>query len=296
MHQVELDLLADQPAQQHRQIGQRVTEIQHLRPQGLAAGESEQLPHQGGGAGRILLDLHNVLERRVGRLMRVQQEIVGHHDGREHVVEVVGDAAGELADHLHLLRLVDLVLQRAALGGLEHVDDRGFGLALVLLDGGDEELAEPLLGAVQHHLDRRNVGLPFRRLIDRGDQQVPVALADGAEDRLRRRRIAADALRQLGVARIGPDDRAAAVDGRDGHRRVVEEAHEAHLGGALRIGTLVAGAADDQGARGTRLAVGAEGELVIKPRRHGFAAAHLQVDVEYLGPNLARHRHDRCQQ
>src|SRR5262249_35608068 len=82
------------------------------------------------GAGRVLLDLHDVLERRIGRLVRVQQEVVGHHDGREHVVEVVRDAAGELADHLHLLRLVDLVLQRTALGGLQEINDRSLGLAL----------------------------------------------------------------------------------------------------------------------------------------------------------------------
>ena len=120
MHQVELDLLADQAAQQHGEIGQRVAEIEHLRPQGLAARERQQLPHQRRRAGRVLLDLHDILERRIGRLVRVQQEIVRHHDGRKHIVEIVRDAAGELADHVHLLRLVDLVLERSPLGGLQH--------------------------------------------------------------------------------------------------------------------------------------------------------------------------------
>ena len=37
------------------------------------------------------------------------------HDHHEQVVEVVGDAAGEPAHRLHLLRLAELVLQAAAL-------------------------------------------------------------------------------------------------------------------------------------------------------------------------------------
>ncbi|MEY9683405.1 hypothetical protein ABIF13_004179 [Bradyrhizobium elkanii] len=95
---------------------------------------------------------------------------------------------------------------------------------------------------------------------------------------------------------MAPTTLPAAIDGRDRHRRMVEEAHETHLGGALRIGMLVAGAADHQRARGARRAVGAEGELVIEPHRHGLAAAHPQVDVEHLGLDLARHRRNRGQQ
>ena len=77
---------------------------------------------------------------------------------------------------------------------------------------------------------------------------------------------------------------------------MIEEAHEAHFGGALRIGALVAGAADHQRARRAGRAVGAECQLVIEPHRHGLAAAHSQIDVEHLGFDFARHRHDRGQQ
>ncbi len=41
MHQIEFYLFADQAAQQHGEIGQRVAEIEHLRPQGLAARERQ---------------------------------------------------------------------------------------------------------------------------------------------------------------------------------------------------------------------------------------------------------------
>ena len=295
MDQIELHLLADQAAQQHGEIGQGVAEIEHLRPQRLAARERQQLPHQRRRAGRVLLDLHDVLERRIGRLVRVQQEVVRHHDGGEHVVEIVRDAAGELADHVHLLRLVDLVLQRAPLGGLQHIDDGGLGLALVLLDRGDEELPPALLGAVEHRLDRRDIALPLGGLVDRRDQQIAVARVDGGEDRLAGRAVGAEALRQLGEAGIGADHRAGAVHGRNRHRGVIEEAHEADFGGALRIGTLVAGAADHQRARRAGHAVGAERQLVIEPHRHGLAAAHPQIDVEHFGFDFAGHRHDRGQ-
>ena len=134
MHQVERDLLADQAPQQHGEVGQRLAEIEHLRPQRLAARERQQLPHQARGAVGVLLDLHDVLERGIGRLVRVEQEVGRHHDGGEHVVEVVRDAAGELADRVHLLHLRDLLFQLAHFGGLDRIDDRGLALLLALLD------------------------------------------------------------------------------------------------------------------------------------------------------------------
>ena len=232
----------------------------------------------------------------IGRLVRVQQEVVRHHDGRQHVVEIVRDAAGELADHVHLLRLVDLVLQRPPFGRLQHVDDGGLGLALVFLDRGDEELPPALPGAVEHGLDRRDIALPLRRLVDGRDQKVAIARVDRAEDRLAGRAVGAQALRQLGEARIGADHRARPVHGRDRHRGMVEEAHEADFGRPLRIGAFVARAADHQRARGARRPVGPERQLVIETNRHGLAAAHAQVDVEHLGLDLARHRRNRRQE
>ncbi len=171
----------------------------------------------------------------------------------------------------------------------------GLGLALVFLDRGHEELAPALLGAVEHSLDRGDIALAFGGLVDGRDQQAAVARVHGAEDRLVGRAVRAQALRQLGEAGIGAHHGAAAVHGRDRHRGVVEEPHEADFGSAFRIGMLVAGAADHQRSGGAGHAVGAEGELVIEPHRHGLAAAHPQVDVEHFGFDFARHRHDRGQ-
>ena len=116
--------------------------------------------------------------------MRVQQEVGRHHDGAEQIVEVVRDVAGEPADRLHLLLLVDLVLQRALLRGLERVDDRGLLFALpLLLDRGDEEAREALARARERGVDRRDLALPVRRLADRGFERAAVALGDDGEDR-----------------------------------------------------------------------------------------------------------------
>ena len=143
VHHGERDLLADQPPQQHGEVGQHLAEIEHLRAQRLLAREGEQMPHQARGPVGVLLDLHDVGERRIGRLVGVEQEVGRHHDGGEHIVEIVGDAAGELADELHLLLLGDLVLELALRRGLERIDDGRFLVALLLLDRGDIEAPEP---------------------------------------------------------------------------------------------------------------------------------------------------------
>ncbi len=51
-----------------------------------------------------------------------QEELVGPQaDGGQQVVEIVGDAAGELADGLHLVALGELELHRLLVGDVEGV-------------------------------------------------------------------------------------------------------------------------------------------------------------------------------
>ena len=73
MHDDELDLLADQPAQHHLQLGEHVRQEQRLRPKRLAAREREQLAHQPRRPIGVLFDLHDVLERRIGRAVVGEQ-------------------------------------------------------------------------------------------------------------------------------------------------------------------------------------------------------------------------------
>ena len=86
------------------------------------------------------------------------------------------------------------------------------------------------------------------------------------------------------------------VDGRDRHRRVMEEPHEADFGGALRIGAVVAGAVEHERARGAGRAVGAVSELVKHPHRQRAPAAGAQIEIEHLGLDLAGRRPQRGQQ
>ncbi|OIQ67549.1 hypothetical protein GALL_508720 [mine drainage metagenome] len=133
-------------------------------------------------------------------------------------------------------------------------------------------------------------------MVDGRDQKVAIACVDGTENRLVGGAVRAQALRQLGETCIGADHRARPVHGRDRHRGMVEEAHEADFGRPLRIGAVVTRTVDHQRTRGAGRPVGPERQLVIETNRHGLAAAHAQVDVEHLGLDLARHRRNRCQQ
>ncbi len=118
--------LPTQARQQHAQVGQHVGEVEHLRPQRLLAREGQQLPDQRRRAVGVLLDVHDVGEGRVRRAVVGEQQVRRHDDGGQHVVEVVRDAAGELADRLHLLALRHLAFERLLLGGVDGVDDRRF--------------------------------------------------------------------------------------------------------------------------------------------------------------------------
>ena len=82
----------------------------------LAAAEGEDAPDQVLRARGGLANLFQAvpLVRRFARLQPGQLDVA--EDRLQQVVEVVGDAAGQRADGLHLLRLAQLVFQAAPLG------------------------------------------------------------------------------------------------------------------------------------------------------------------------------------
>ncbi len=215
--------------------------------------------------------------------MARQQELRGVDDDLQHVVEVVRDAAGELPDGLHLLGLVDVVLELALGGGLQRVDDGAFAVAI--LGRGDGREIEPrragLVGG-QRQVERGDLGAALHRL---GQGAVePAARRDEVMDGggLRPGRS------QAGEGGVGAQDGAVAVDGGDRHRRRVEEAGEADLGLAADVGTgLAGGAVEDERARGAGAAVAAEGDLVVQAHRERRAIAALEIDVEHLDAHIA---------
>ena len=116
---VDGDPLADRAVDQLEHVLDQLGRRHRLGQQRLGAGEGEQAAGQGGGAGRAL---HRIVEVEFDLAARAVQlapgEIEAADDDREHIVEIVGDAAGELADRLHLLDLAQLRLGGGALGRL----------------------------------------------------------------------------------------------------------------------------------------------------------------------------------
>ena len=122
----QLDRLAEQALQQVRHFGHHVGQLEHLRPECLLAREGEQLPRQAGGAVRVRLDLLDVVIVAVAGRVPHQHQVAVPDDRGQDVVEIVGDAAGELADDLHLGRLGDLALELRLLAiVLEQEQHRG---------------------------------------------------------------------------------------------------------------------------------------------------------------------------
>ena len=96
----------------------------HDRLKDLPAAEREQLPGQGCRALAGALDFEQVgAPRRIGRQL-LGEQLGEPEDRRQHVVEVVRDAAREVTDRLELLCLAQLLLQLALLGDVmsDHQD------------------------------------------------------------------------------------------------------------------------------------------------------------------------------
>ena len=188
------DALADQAAQHRLQVAHDLVQVDDARLQHLLAAEGEQLPRQRRGLVAGLLDL---VDRHLGvagcQFVRrlAQQRGVTVDDG-EQVVEVVGDAARQAADGVHLLRLSKVRFgagQRALrLASLQHVarqradDDH-------LAD--HEERGDPdqrlVLGVERTRLSDDHRGRRQPRCVDApADQLLVVELVGNPAERLER--------------------------------------------------------------------------------------------------------------
>ncbi len=241
------------------------------------------MPHQSGGAIGVLLDLHDVLEGRVGRPVIGEQKLGIADDRGQHIVEVMGDAARELADGLHLLGLVELLLAVALLGGVEGEDQRP--ALVVLLAGGDEQ-PRRTRRAFQRGVDRL-VGLGARghRRRHRRAQGLAMRLGDAIDDQpLSGGGILQGAGHQPGEGGVGAQDHAVAVDAGDRHRGGVEETRETHFRRPGFLRRLLAGrAVERERARRAGRAVMAIGDPVQQARGQATPVAAAQVEVDLLG-------------
>jgi hypothetical protein len=144
----QLDVFAQQAAQQDLELGDQLAQVQHFALHGLLAREGQQLAHQVGGAHARLADLVEAFIRRIAHRVAVQQLVQAQLDGGQQVVEVVRDAAGQLADGLHLLGLGQLQFDLLLLGHVDQIDDQPpFGLVQI-------EVGDAGRIARQAHLER----------------------------------------------------------------------------------------------------------------------------------------------
>ena len=118
----QLYIRAEQWTQHLLDAGDDGVEIQDLGAQHLPSAEGQQL---GCEAGRALGGEPNLLHAQTLVLTErhgLDQEVTMTRNDREHVIEVVGDAAGELPDCLHLLSLTEVLLELLALGDVTQDD------------------------------------------------------------------------------------------------------------------------------------------------------------------------------
>ena len=117
----DLDSLGQEGPEHRRQLPGNAGDVGGYRLQLGPPSEAEELPGHGGGPPHRVLDLgHLGSLHRLPRIQSPHDELSIEEDDREHVVEVVGDAAGELADGLHLLRVAELLLQLPPHGDVLH--------------------------------------------------------------------------------------------------------------------------------------------------------------------------------
>ena len=283
---LELALLAEIALQQRGLIAQHLAEADHLVLQRLLAGERQQLAHQLGGAIGARLDVHDVFVGDVLRPMHGQQHVGEAEDGRQHVVEVVRDAARQLADDFHLLALREARFERLLLGRVDDVEDRRLARAA---------------GRERAHVDARDVialgagGDLDRHVVHAPGDDLLQALVDGsarcriggAAQRIGGRHAGAGGAVEHHAAEggVGADDAAVRAEHGDAERRRLEEAREAGAGFiALELGGAFAGEIDD----GERQALAARHGARQQARRHARGRPRAS-DRRRGSPTARRH-------
>ena len=111
----DLDVLAHDPFEHLPRLGHDVVQVESPRLQDLLATVGKQLAGQARSAIGRLADLCDLLALIRVAARPAKQDLGVAADHGQEVVEVVRDAAGELSDPLHLLRLPQLILERLSL-------------------------------------------------------------------------------------------------------------------------------------------------------------------------------------
>ena len=141
--------------------------VERLRRQRLLAGKGQQpLRQRGGPLGRRRRRGEETLDGEVALLDAAGDEIVRAHDHAEHIVEVVRDAAGELAERLHFLRLPKLAFGRFAARHL---------LEQLALETARRSRA--VVSAAKDLRVKRAISRPTPQISDKGDRRADLQAA-----------------------------------------------------------------------------------------------------------------------
>jgi hypothetical protein len=132
--QRERDVVVHQALQHLVHAADGLVQIDHARLPHLLATEREQLLGQLARAPPGARDLLDIGAQRVLRPQAARDQRGVTQDHRQQVVEVVRDAAGELPDRIHLLRLAQLFFEAAAIVDVlqRAVDARDHALRVAL--------------------------------------------------------------------------------------------------------------------------------------------------------------------
>src|SRR5262245_7997094 len=124
----DLDRLADQPPQETLAVRDHGVQADQLGVEHLPAAEGQELPGEVRGpvGGRAYVG-DVAAHPLVAGLAR--REVGAADDGHDQAVEVVGHAAGQAPDRLHLVRLGELLLELAPPGDVEEGADHPLGTA-----------------------------------------------------------------------------------------------------------------------------------------------------------------------
>ena len=214
-------MLPDQALEHRDRLADRGVEMQDARLEHLLSAERQELLGERGGSMRRPLDQIEVLARLGAPLEALQEDFAATMDDRQEVVEVVGHAAGETADRVHLLGLQERLLSpRHLFGG--HLDlaeeprvfqggcglrrERGRDPLVVLREAGgppgpDRQHAGHALTDLDGHAEERAIAQALDRAPVGRDEPCVLGYVVEPEGRARSRDDAAQALAELDSAR-----------------------------------------------------------------------------------------------